>query len=330
MGTHWLEWLPIDPLPSLLGWDDDALAFYVQRDLLDEEAGPVEALWEASRALALVKKQQPNGSWRYAGKSYDPVTGTNYGLLETYRSLRVLVEMFGFDRRYPAIQNAADYVFSCQTDEGDIRGIIGNQYMPYYHGSVLELLIKAGYGDDSRVKRGLEWLLSMRQADGGWVVPAQLMPAIEKTSQFWLGAPLPPDRSKPSSHLATGMVLRTFAAHPTYRQQAEVISAGYLLKSRLFQPDGYNDRKAPVYWLKFQYPFWWTSLLTALDTLSWLDFDREDEDINRGVAWFLANQSRDGLWETGYGSGKGADENRRWVGLAVCRVLKRFAGQLKS
>lgn len=120
------------------------------------------------------------------------------------------------------------------------------------------------------------------------------------------------------------MVLRALAAHPAYRGRAEVIGAGRLLKSRFFQADRYNDRKSPAYWLKFQYPFWWTSLLTALDTLSWLKIDREDVDIERGLAWFLANQSADGLWETGYGSGKRAEENRRWVGLAVCRVLKRF------
>ena len=32
----------------------------------------------------------------------------------------------------------------------------------------------------------------------------------------------------------------------------------------------------------------------------------------------------DGLWDTRYGKGKEAERMRRWVGLAVCRVLKRF------
>ncbi len=92
----------------------------------------------------------------------------------------------------------------------------------------------------------------------------------------------------------------------------------------MFKADKYNDRKAPSYWLKFQYPFWWTSLLTALDSLSYLGFDRRDAEIEQGLDWFLANQSLDGLWDPGYGSGKRAEGNRRWVGLAACRVLKRF------
>jgi len=46
--------------------------------------------------------------------------------------------------------------------------------------------------------------------------------------------------------------------------------------------------------------------------------------IAQGLDWFLTNQRPDGLWETGYAAGKRAPENRCWVGLAACRVLKRF------
>ena len=320
----WKAILSTDPLPALLGWDDPALTYFVRRDLLDEAVGPLEALWELPEAKRLVNKQQANGSWHYPGQSDHPASNANYDLLETYRSLRLLVEMYGFQREHSALAKAAEYVFSCQREEGDIRGILGNQYMPYYHGAVLELLIKAGYADDPRTEKGLQWLLSMRQEDGGWVIPAQLVPAKEKTSRLWHEAPVPPDRSRPHAHIATGMVLRAFAAHPAYCQRPEVITAGERLKERLFQADKYNDRKAPAYWLKFQFPFWWPSLVTALDTLSRLGFDRQDKDIARGLAWFTENQTADGLWSTGYGSGSKAEGMRRWVGLAVCRVLKRF------
>jgi len=46
--------------------------------------------------------------------------------------------------------------------------------------------------------------------------------------------------------------------------------------------------------------------------------------VSRGLDWLVNNQCADGLWATGYGAGKGAEENRRWVGLAVCRVLDRL------
>lgn len=323
MTAHLLN-LPIDPLPALLDWQEPALHYFVQRDLLGAAVGSIEALWELPESVALLRKQQPDGSWRYPGKSDHPAGSANYSLLETYRSLRVLVEMYGFHRSHPTLAMAAGYVFSCQTDEGDIRGILGNQYMPYYHGAILELLIKAGFAKDARLERGLQWLLSMRQADGGWVVPAQHVPARQKTSQLWQGTPVLPDRFRPHSHMATGMVLRAFAAHLDYQNHPDVLTAGLRLKERLFQADKYYDRQAPSYWLKFQFPFWWTNLVTALDTLSHLGFDRQDTDIARGLHWFMENQSADGLWGTGYGSGRNAESMRRWVGLAICRVLHRF------
>jgi hypothetical protein len=324
MANAWKAALRSDPLPALLDRDDTALTYFARRDLLEESVPPVESLWSLPEALRLVEKQLPDGSWRYPGKPDG--SNSNHNLLETYRNLRILVEMYGFDRHHPALEKAAQYVFLCQTEEGDIRGIIGSQYMPYYHGAILELLIKSGYAQDARVTKGLDWLLSMRQADGGWIIPAQQVPARQKTEQLWQGAPVLPDRSLPHSHIATGMVIRALAAHPQYRRQPEVIAGGERLKERFFQPDKYYDRKAASYWLKFQFPFWWTSLLTALDSLACLGFDRQDRDISRGLDWFLDNQSPDGLWETGYGLGKNAERMRAWVGLAVYRVLKRFLG----
>jgi len=324
MSVHWGEVLQIDPISVLLSWDDPALAYYVQRDLLEKEAISIERLWELLPPQKLIKKQSADGSWRYPGKTIHPESGTNYFLLQTYRNLRVLVEMYGLQRDHPTMSRAAEFVFSCQTEEGDIRGLLGSQYMPYYHGAILELLIKAGYADDARTIKGLEWLLAVRQDDGGWVVPVQTVPHKQKTSAFWLGDPVVVDKTKPSSHMATGMALRAFAAHPSFRQHPDAIAAGKLLRDRLFKADKYGGRKAPSYWLKFQYPFWWASLLTALDTLSQLGFKRRDEPISKGLEWFLSNQAQDGLWETGYGIGARSAENRHWVGLAICRVLKSY------
>jgi hypothetical protein len=320
----WLETLAGDPLPELLSADDPALSYFTRRDLLGENNEPVDSLWNLPEARVTSARQRLDGSWHYPGKTYDPVSNTNYTLLETYRTLRVLVEMYGFQREHLVLEKAAEYVFSCQTDEGDIRGILGNQYMPYYHGAILELLIKAGYTDDLRTLKGLQWLLSMRQVDGGWLIPTQLVPAIQKTSHLWHGLPVLPDRSCPHAHIATGMVLRAFAAHAAYRKLPEVITAGERLKERLFHADKYNDRKSASFWFKFQFPFWWPNLVTVLDTLSRMGFEQQDKDISKGLDWFISNQSPDGLWDTGYKHGENATRMRRWVGLAICRVLKRI------
>jgi len=120
------------------------------------------------------------------------------------------------------------------------------------------------------------------------------------------------------------MILRAFAIHPTFRQRPEIHRAGVLLKSRFFKPDKYYDRKGPEYWLKFQYPFFWTSLLTALDTLYYLGFTQVDSDVDKGLTWLIENQHSDGLWPTEYNKGANAVHSIPWVTLAVCRVLREY------
>ncbi len=323
-GIRWLQHLRIDPLPVLQAASgDEVLVYWLRRDLLDQRNGCTEILWSLPEAAGLLKKQQPDGSWSCRGRS---PSYANYNLLETFRALRILVVQHGMGRSHPQIEHAAEYVFGCQTNEGDIRGILGNQYMPYYHGMILELLVRAGYQDDRRVISGLEWLLSVRQDDGGWIVPVQGFPARTKTEDFWRGKSVEPDRSLPNSHLATGMALRPLALHPHYRKRAEVRCAGVRLKERFLKPDRYNDRRSASYWTKFQYPHWWTDLLMALESLAEMGFDASDADVQRGLTWFAENQAQDGLWPTGYDKGRTAAKVRRWVGLAICRVLRRFWG----
>jgi hypothetical protein len=335
MGLHtakWLDRLRVDPLPALLESDDAALQYFARRDLLEEETEPIEALWELPATQRLLKKQQDDGSWRYRGKNRTAYPEINYDLLETFRSLGQLVQKHGFSQGHPAISRAAEYVFSCQTGEGDIRGILGTQYMPYYHAVLVELLVEAGYGDDPRIERAIEWLLSVRQDDGGWLIPLQAVAAKEKTRDLWSAPPVPPDRARPFSHLATGMVLRAFAVHPRYRLSREARAAAELLKSRFFRADKYNDRKAPAYWTKFQYPFWWSNILTALDSLSRLGFSAGDPDVQQALDWFVSHQDDSGLWQTSYEQRKRREltekerDAMQWVGLAVCRVFKRFEG----
>lgn len=324
MHSDWISYLKINPVSTLLSAGDPAFSLFTRRDLLDIDRQDVRVLWDLPEVRLLIKKQKPDGSWGINAKINPSLPGENYALLETFRNLRVLICVYGFTCESREIENAANFVFSLQTTRGDIRGIIGNQYMPYYHGAILELLINAGYADDPRVVKGLEWLLSMRQDDGGWIVPTQAIPTKQRTDEFWSGIPVEPDRTLPHSHLATGMAIRAFAAHPDYRYRQEIIKAGRCLKERLLHPDKYNDRRGENYWLKFQYPFWWTSLVSALDALSLLGFSWDDPDIHRGITWFIENQQPDGLWPTGYEKGRLSHRNRLWVGLAVCRVLRRI------
>jgi len=214
-----LDNIPYDPIPQLMASGDAALIFTVQRDLIGTRSQSSKSLLDMPDAVRIAKTQDVDGSWKYHGSGPQRQPFTNYNLLETFRSLSILVSKYHFTREHPTIQKAAEYVFSCQHPEGDIRGILGNQYMPYYHAVILEQLILAGYQDDARVVKGIEWLETIQQADGGWLIPAQSVPPEKKTEEFWKANPLPVDCNLPSSHQGTGMALRAFAVHPVYRKK---------------------------------------------------------------------------------------------------------------
>ncbi len=322
----WSSHLPYDPLPQLLDPNDPALDFHARRDLLDERRLARRRLWELPEPRLLLARQTASGAWEYPKKGSAREPYNNYAVLETWRSLNTLVMMFAFDRSHPAIERAAKYLFTCQSSQGDLRGILGNQHMPYYHSAILEVLVRSGFADDRRVRLGLDWLLTMRQNDGGWIIPTQAVPWSKRTHAFWRGAPRPPDRALSFSHMATAMVLRGLVAHSAYRRRREVQAACELLKARMFQPDRYGDRQGREYWVKFQYPFWWPNILTVLDLLHGAGFRAEDEHIRPALQWFAAHQRRDGVWDTGYGHGRRAARSERWVALAVCRVLRAYLG----
>jgi len=321
----WQNRLKYDPLYHLVSSGNKALAYFAKRDLLEEEVDTIETLWQLAPVIRITHKQQKDGSWKYHGGKAYVRSKQNYNQLETHRILGQLVEKYGLIRKHPAIEKAADFLFKFQTEEGDFRGIYGNQYTPNYAAAIMELLIKAGYEDDPRIERGFNWLLSIRQKDGGWAIPLR---TIGKDSGTLLQAlknpkPIKPDRSKPFSHCVTGVVLRAFASHEKYRKTEEAKVAGKLLESRFFQADKYHDRRASSFWKKFSFPFWFTDLLSSLDSLSLIGFTIDDPQIKKALEWLIKKQQENGGWNLSLLKTKDR-ELSLWISLAICRVFKRF------
>ncbi len=290
---------------------------------MDEHLEGVEHLWEMKQAKRMLNKQQDDGSWRYPNPKEDIRSVKGYNQVETFRILAILVEKYLLNREHPAIERAAEFLFGCQTEEGDFRGVYWNQYTPNYSAAYMELLIKAGYHDDRRIAKGLDWLLSIRQDDGGWLIPfrttkLRLNEAISEPN------PIQPDRSKPFSHMVTGVVLRAFAAHPKYIERPEIQKAGELQAARIFKADKYTDRKAPEFWTRFSFPFWFTDLLSTLDALSKLGLSVDQPQIREGADWFIEHQKKDGLWKLHLVRGASDKSQNLWVNLVICRTLKRL------
>jgi hypothetical protein len=317
-------------IKALLATKNEAVVYFTRRDLLGEGVDPIQVIWELKESQKMLRKQSADGSWTGPIKNKPMYPENHAQLVATFKAFRMLVERYQFTRKSVPIEKAAEYIFSFQTPEGDIRGFIGNQYATYYTGYILALLTKAGYVEDPRVEKGMQWLLKMRQDDGGWTIPILTRHFDQKTIYRLTSSPaepIEPDRTKPFSHNWTNMILQAFATHPVYRKSEEAKVAGNLLKSRFFQPDVYSSYRAASYWTRFV--FWWPNLLTAMESLSLLGFTANDPDINKAIQWFFDKRKEDGLWECGYVD-KDAPRieayslDRIWISLRICRMLKRF------
>lgn len=119
------------------------------------------------------------------------------------------------------------------------------------------------------------------------------------------------------------MVLRAFAAHPARRRSAEVRKAGELLATRLYKKDSYGDRGDASYWERVSFPFWFTDIVSALDTLSRLGFGADTPMIDAALNRLREIQRPDGTF--GFKLVRGKDKDLPWwICLAVCRSLKRW------
>jgi hypothetical protein len=320
----WLEKLPYNPLDCLISSNNPAIEYFTKRDLLEEKVPSVKVLWDLSVPKSLFNRQQEDGSWKYPGGNKKIRSPENYNQLETFRQLGELVEKYGFNKNHSSIEKAAEFLFSCQTDEGDFRGIYGNQYATTYSSAIMELLIKAGYQEDPRIEKGFQWLISHRQEDGGWAIPLRTM-NITYSDALQMKDLLQGDYRKPFSHLITGMVLRAFAAHHHYRNAPEAQNAGKLLMSRFFQRDKYVDRQDKKYWESVSFPFWFTNIVTSLDSLYFLGFGVEEAPIQLSLDWLVEKQKEDGTFDLKLLLIRDKDL-KYWITLVICRIFKRYYG----
>ena len=306
-----------EAIKTLLDTGNEALVLFTKRNLLGEKVD-IEELWTLPRVKKLLENQQSDGSWTYPNKKATFRSPTNYNQYQTYKTMAELVEFYGLNKRRYAIRKAADYLFSFQTNEGEFRGIYGSQYSPNYSASITEFLIKAGY-DGVNIEKSLSWLLGMRQDDGGWTIPL-------RTRNRGVGAinereTIEPDRTKPFSHLVTGIVLRPFSLVFAYR--SKVRDAGMLLADRVFARDKYPDRVGVEYWTKFTFPYHWTDILSTIDTLTLLGISNHPK-ISEIMRWFEKHKQRNGIYDVSVMAGAKYKDVRYWITLQYLSVLKRI------
>jgi hypothetical protein len=138
------------------------------------------------------------------------------------------------------------------------------------------------------------------------------------------------DKSKSFSTACTGMIIRAFSVHNSYKNSEHALKAAEILKSKFFKKDNWTSYTHPDNWIRFQFPFWWTNIISALDSISLIGLPKEDPDIKNALKWLIFHQEIDGLWKLSYSKihkslpSKKILETRLWLTLTICRIFKMF------
>lgn len=303
------------------------ILFWLKKDILDV---PVDRefknLCKYGMRVRILESQREDGSWfRKISDARSHRERVDL-LIETLRNLNRLYD-YGCSLEEERVQKSIQFLFRCQTKEGDFRGVHLNEYTPTFHALTLEILCRFGLDRDRRIQKGFRWIFKHRQNDGGWAIPYRTVTKRQLKHHYYSknkgkDDPVKPDRSKPFSHFVTGMVLRALAESSTWRKSKETWKTGELLLSRFFKDDKYEDRHQSFFWEEMSYPFWTTNILSSLDSLSKIGFKPDNEKIAQAIDWLMKKQNALGFWESG--QEKAVLEDHLWMTFSVLRILKRF------
>jgi hypothetical protein len=294
--SGWRARLASDPIPRLLREGSPSVLARVRRDLIDDSEAPTaKEIAEYPEVKAVLRKMEKDGS--FAAHPPEKTLGSAKfaSCLATVRALDKLadlglrLETDGGAR--DQLEKIADYILSSQAGDGGIADLTVSDTPKgraklvalHFHGWAIAALCRAGFEGDPRVEKGFQFLLSLRQDDGGWA---------------WRGVRTD-SAARPSSHLITGMVLRAFAASNQRRVSREARRAAELLATRFLQPDRYEDRKAPSYWEILSEPRFYTDVLDALDTITGIGLGKENSGVRTAEAYLRSRQTPNGLWLPG-------------------------------
>jgi hypothetical protein len=165
-----------------------------------------------SGAVPRILSKQSDGSWNSSGRFYvDKYKGTVWQLI-------VLAEHEA-DPGNKNIKDACEYILRCSQDpesygfayhqRGGNDGGRHNEVIPCLTGNMIWSLVKLGYLEDDRVKKGIEWITRYQRFDDGAATVPKGWP-YEKFEMCW---------GKHSCHMGVVKALKALSAIPAKHRE---------------------------------------------------------------------------------------------------------------
>jgi hypothetical protein len=333
---EWKSVLKADSVDWLLERDNPSVRYFALSRILDKTQSSSE-VQEAKKEIMLagvvpkiLAKQNEGGYWGVPEKFYTAkYKGTVWQLI-------ILAEL-GANGNDERVKKACEFILTNSQDHksGGFSAWLsvrvgGGRYsgvLPCLTGNMVWSLIRLGFLDDERVKRGIEWIVRYQRFDDGESYPPKIWPYEKATGCF----------SKHSCHMGVVKALKALAEIPAEERSPDIVNTigrgvEYLLKHHIHRRSHDLSRVSKLGWLRFGFPLMYqTDVLEILGILTGLGV--KDERMQEAVDLVLAKQDEQGRWKlenTFNGRFQTSIEQKgkssKWITLNALNVLKSFYG----
>jgi hypothetical protein len=332
--SDWKSVLKADPVDWLLEKDNPSVRYFTLSHILNkpQNSSEVQAakkeIMLAGVVPKILAKQNDAGYWEAPEKFYTAkYKGTVWQLI-------ILAE-FAADGQDERVKKACEFILENSQDRksGGFSAWLsvkvgGGRYsgvLPCLTGNMVWSLIRLGFLDDQRVKRGIDWIAKYQRFDDGEAYPPKIWPYEKATSCF----------GKHSCHMGVVKALKALAEIPDEKRSAAVVDtiergAEYLLKHHIYKRSHNLNKVSKPGWLRLGFPLMYqTDVLEILGILTSLGC--KDPRMQEAVDLVVSKQDEKGRWKlenTFNGRFQTSIEQKgnssKWVTLNALKALKNF------
>ncbi len=334
--SDWKSFLKADPTNWLLEKDNPSVRYFALSQILDKPRSSSE-VQEAKKEIMvggvvpnILAKQNDSGYWEAPDKFYTAkYKGTVWQLI-------ILAELAA-DGQDSRVKKACEFIIENSQDRksGGFSAWLsvkvgGGRYsgvLPCLTGNMVWSLIRLGFLDDQRVKRGIDWIVKYQRFDDGEAYPPKIWPYEKATSCF----------GKHSCHMGVVKALKALSEIPAEKRSAGVIGTiergvEYMLKHHIYKRSHNLSKVSKPGWLRLGFPLMYqTDVLEILGILTSLGC--KDPRMQEAIDWVLSKQDENGMWKlenTFNGRFQTSIERKgdrsKWITLNALRALKNFYG----
>ena len=330
----WTSVLKADSTDWLLGTDNPSVRYFTLTELLEKSKTETDVISAKSEIMQIgtvpriLVKRNNQGYWETSERFYTAkYKGTAWQLL-------ILAEL-GAEGNDERIKKACEFILKTSQDvksggfsfyhSSKVGGGRHSAVIPCLTGNMVWSLIKLGFYKDSRVERGIKWIIKYQRFDDGKRPVLKGWPYETATSCF----------SKHSCHMGVAKALKALTAIPVNERSYDVknsIQAGaeYFLIHHVYKRSHDLSRVSKPGWSKLGFPLMYqTDVLEILDILTSLGY--RDERMQEAIDLVVSKQDDLGRWSlecTFNGRFQTNIEHKgkqsKWITLRALKVLKKF------